>query len=295
MRIRLALTIACGALVMGGMLSSGATGAGPCTTVIRGTTASDALVAKAAGTHVLGLEGNDRISGSAGADCIDGGPGNDRIAGLAGADVLEGAAGRDTVTGGEGADVLTGGPGPDKLSGGPGADRVSDVPDTYEIGFASENGVAAGPGADRVDVANGRRDKVHCGSARDVVVADREDRLEGCERKRFERSPLPEAAPRTGGRRQIFMVRFRALEEVASETEQFSIAVTGPRGCGRIDTSSRGIRYRAGETVRYRLAPFGRGGRPAERWCRGRYRGTVDFIRGAEPPLRVGAFSFRVR
>jgi RTX calcium-binding nonapeptide repeat (4 copies) len=296
MRIRLALTIICGALVAGGLLSSGATGASQCTTVIRGTTAPDALIATAAGARVLGLEGNDRISGSAGADCIDGGPGDDRIAGLAGGDTLEGAAGRDTLTGGAGADELAGGAGADKLSGGPGADRISDVPDTYEIGFASANNVAAGPGGDRVDIANGRRDKAHCGPGRDVVVADREDRLEGCERKRFERSPLPQAAPRAGGRRQMFMVRFRALEEVASEAEHFSIVVTGPRaGCGRIETSSLGIRYRAGETVRYRLKPFGVGGKPAERWCRGVYRGTVDFTRGAEPPLRIGRFSFRVR
>ena len=81
----------------------------------------------------------------------------------------------------------------------------------------------------------------------------------------------------------MFMVRFRALEEVASQGEQFSIAVTGRRGCGRIVTSSLGIRYRAGATVRYRLKPFGPGGRSAKRWCRGLYRGTVDFVRDPAP------------
>jgi hypothetical protein len=93
----------------------------------------------------------------------------------------------------------------------------------------------------------------------------------------------------------MFMVRFRALEEVASSGEEFAISVRGRRGCGRIETSSLGIRYRAGATVRYRMKPFGPGGKPARRWCRGLYRGTVDFVRAGEPPVRVGRFSFRVR
>jgi len=295
MRIALALAMFTGALVAGGMLSAGAGGAGPCATVIRGTSASETLAATAASTRLLGLEGHDRLTGGPGADCIDGGPGNDRIAGRAGADTLEGADGRDTITGSTGADVLSGGLGRDTLSGGAGPDRLSDVAEAYAPAFAAPTRVAAGPGADRVDVANGARDSVNCGSGRDRVVADRQDRLEGCERKRFRRSPIPAAAPRKGGRRQMFMVRFRALEEVASSGEQFAVSVGGRRGCGRIETSSLGIRYRAGATVRYRLKPFGPGGRPAPRWCRGLYRGTVDFVRGDEPPVRVGRFSFRVR
>jgi hypothetical protein len=183
------------------------------------------------------------------------------------------------------------------LSGGAGTDRLSDVPGTYEVVAlaAKRNNLAAGGGRDRVDTANGHRDTVHCGSGRDVAVADREDTLAGCERKVFRRSPLPEAAPPSGGRDQMFMVRFRALEEVASKGELFSIAVRGPAGCGRIVTRSLGIRYRAGATVRYRLNPFGPGGRSAKRWCRGLYRGTVDFVREPAPALRIGRFSFRVR
>lgn len=294
MRFPTVVTLLAGAL-LAGLLSGEAGGAGTCGTVIRGTSASETLSAIVAGTRLLGLEGHDRLTGGPGADCIDGGPGNDRIAGLAGADSLEGAAGRDTVTGGTGADVVSGGPGADALSGGAGGDRLSDVATAYGPGFAARTRVAAGPGADRVDTANGARDSVHCGSGRDRVVADREDRLQGCERKRLRRSPMPAAAPRRGGRRQMFMVRFRALEEVASSGEEFAIAVRGRRGCGDIETSSRGIRYRAGATVRYRLEPFGPGGKPARRWCRGLYRGTVDFLRGDEPPVRVGRFSFRVR
>ena len=91
------------------------------------------------------------------------------------------------------------------------------------------------------------------------------------------------------------MVRFRALEEVASQGEQFSINVTGPSGCGQIATSSLGIRYRAGATVRYQIKPFGPAGQAAERWCRGPYSGTVDFVRDPGPAVRIGRFSFRVR
>ena len=294
MRLPIVLTLLAGALAAG-LLSAQAGGAPTCGTVIRGTSASETLAASAASTRLLGLEGNDRLTGGPGGDCIDGGPGNDRIAGLAGPDTLDGAAGRDTVTGGTGADVLSGGPGADALSGGSGDDRLTDVAKSYEAAFAAPTRVAGGPGADRVDTANGARDSVHCGPGRDRVVADREDRLAGCERKRFRRSPLPVAAPRRGGRRQMFMVRFRALEEIASSGEQFAITVRGRRGCGRIETSSLGIRYRAGATVRYRLEPFGPGGKAARKWCRGLYRGTVDFVRGEERPLRVGRFSFRVR
>jgi hypothetical protein len=192
---------------------------------------------------------------------------------------------------------MAGGPGTDRLSGGAGADSLSEAASGYAAVdlAAKRNRLVAGAGRDRVDTANGRRDNVHCGTGRDLAVADREDTLAGCERKRFRRSPLPKAAPPRGGRTQMFMVRFRALEEVASQGELFSIAVTGPSGCGEIVTSSLGIRYRAGETVRYRLNPFGPDGRAAERWCRGLYRGTVDFVREPAPALRIGRFSFRVR
>jgi hypothetical protein len=297
MRFAIALTTLTAALLAGGALSAGTTsGASPCTTVIRGTSASETLTATAASMRLLGMEGHDRITGSAGRDCIDGGPGNDRISGLGGGDTLEGADGNDVLTGSTGADLLVGGPGKDKLSGGPGGDRLSDLVERYDAASlaAGRNRVAAGSGPDRVETANGRRDVVNCGAGRDLVVADREDRLSGCERKRFRRSPLPQAAPRSGGARRMFMVRFRAVEEVASRGERFSIAVRGPRGCGRIETSSEGIRYRPGATVRYRLKPFGPRGRSARRWCRGLYRGSVVFERAAAA-VRVGDFSFRVR
>jgi hypothetical protein len=297
MRLATALT-ALTALAGGAALAAGpSSGASPCSTVVRGTSASETMAATAARTRLLGLEGDDRISGSAGNDCIDGGPGNDRIAGLGGADRLDGAAGDDMLTGAAGADRLAGGMGKDKLSGGAGADRLSDVPQGYdEVSLQpAVNRLAAGAGADRVDTANGRRDQVHCGNGRDRAVADRVDRLESCERKTFPRSPLPQTAPRRGTRGTIFIVRFRALEEVASLDEQFAITVEGPPACGRLVSSSLGVRYRVRETVRYRLRPFGPGGHAAKRWCRGLYRGTVDFVRAGGMGLRLGHFSFRVR
>jgi hypothetical protein len=106
------------------------------------------------------------------------------------------------------------------------------------------------------------------------------------------------------------MVRFRAVEEVASQGEFFSIAIDGPTGgCGKIVTNSLGLRYRAGATVRYMIDPFGPDGSSAKRWCRGLYRGNVYFVRvpdgcaataGAPTPacaqaMPVGPLSFRVR
>ena len=42
--------------------------------------------------------------------------------------------------------------------------------------------ISAGEGDDRLFVRNGRRDRVECGRGADRVLADRFDRLTGCER-----------------------------------------------------------------------------------------------------------------
>jgi hypothetical protein len=261
-----------------------------CTGVIQGTAASERLTVAAAGSLVLGMEGDDQLTGGAGRDCLDGGPG------------------RDHLSGRSGADVLTGGPGSDRLAGGSGADRITDAPTSYAFGLgAGSNRIAAGPGRDVVDVANARRDIVHCGPGRDRVGADRGDRLVGCERKSRLPSPLPSASPYRGRRTTTFLIRFRAIEEVATSGEFFSIEVEGPPGCGRIETSSLGVRYREDAIVRYRVHPFAGDGKRARRWCRGVYRGRVSFEQiltsgcgapaaaGCTMGVRVGAFSFRVR
>jgi TolB protein len=117
-----------------------------------------------------GSENNDRIAGTAFGD---------RILGLGGDDILDGRAGRDCLFGDAGNDELSGEAGDDRLDGGAGNDRLSGGP--------GKNSYYAGPGNDTVNAANGRREKVNCGSGRDKVRADRTDRLRGCESKTFVR------------------------------------------------------------------------------------------------------------
>jgi hypothetical protein len=281
------------AVLVAGVLSTSASAAAACTGLVQGTAASERLTVVAAGGRVLGMAGDDQITGGAGRDCLDGGPGDD---------LLSGRSGKD---------VLTGGPGSDRLAGGSGADRLNDALSTYALGLGvGTNRIAGGPGSDEIDVANARRDIVHCGPGRDRVRADRADRLIGCERKKLLASPVPSATPYRGRRTTAFLVRFRAVEEVATNGEFFTITVTGPRGCGEIETSSLGVRYRRDAVVRYRVKPFGADGKSAKRWCRGVYRGSVSFEQvlasGCGPAslpaaagctwgIRVGGFSFRVR
>jgi hypothetical protein len=238
--------------------------------------------------------------------------GDDLITGAAGHDCLEGGGGRDVLSGRGGADTITGGPGRDRLAGGSGSDHLIDAPTGYAYGVlgSGSNRVAAGPGADDVQVANARRDIVRCGPGRDRVTADHADRLVGCERERILASPLPATTPYRGDTNTTFLVRFRAIEEVASTGEWFSISAAGPPGCGRIEASSLGVRYRRDAVVRYRLKPFSGEGQRAARWCRGVYRGSVSYeqvLSGGCGPLmaapaagctigvQVGRFSFQVR
>ncbi len=89
----------------------------------------------------------------------------DRLVGTRGSDRLLGRGGRDSLYGLAGADCIDGGGGGDRLNGGSGRDRV-----------------VAGAGADRVMARDGSRDRVFCGAGRgDLVVADRGDRVSGCE------------------------------------------------------------------------------------------------------------------
>ena len=281
------------AALLAGILCAPASAASGCTGLIQGTAASEQLTVAAAGSRVLGLEGDDEITGGAGRDCLDGGPG------------------KDLLSGRHGNDVMVGGPGSDRLAGGSGGDRLTDAPSSYAFGLSSgANRIAGGPGADVVEVANARRDIVRCGPGRDRVSADREDKLIGCEHETVLSSPLPSASPYRGGRTTTFLIRFRTLEEVATNGEFFSIKVEGPSGCGKIETSSLGVRYREDAVVRYRVKPFSGDGKPARRWCRGAYRGSVSFEQvlaaGCGPAslpaaasctmgIRVGGFSFRVR
>jgi Ca2+-binding RTX toxin-like protein len=92
----------------------------------------------------------------------------DKIAGFGGADVIKGLAGDDCLYGGPGNDKLSGGPGNDKLAGGPGTNTYS-----------------GGAGRDTISARNRRRETVNCGPGKDSVVADKVDKLVGCERKKL--------------------------------------------------------------------------------------------------------------
>jgi hypothetical protein len=83
-----------------------------------------------------------------------------RLSGLAGNDRLRGLAGRDILYGGPGRDLLVGLHGSDRLHGGTGRDVL-----------------LGGPGRDTLIARDEARDTVRCGSGRDVVVADRGDRV----------------------------------------------------------------------------------------------------------------------
>ena len=113
-----------------------------------------------------GTARRDRIRGSRGSDRISGGRGNDRLFGLAGADCINGGPGNDVLNGGRGNDTLIGGAGNDRIIAGPGRNKIN-----------------AGAGNDTINVRNHKRDKVNCGKGRrDRVVADRFDKLTGCEK-----------------------------------------------------------------------------------------------------------------
>jgi Ca2+-binding RTX toxin-like protein len=104
------------------------------------------------------LTGNDRdnrLIGSNQRDSISGGGGNDLIKGLRSIDSLNGGAGNDDIY------------------AGPRDERARDT-------------VVGGRGKDFVQVFNrpAAKDVVNCGKDRDRVVADSEDVLSDCERKR---------------------------------------------------------------------------------------------------------------
>ena len=93
-------------------------------------------------------------------------PRADRVKGFPAGDRLDGLGGKDVLTGENGEDCLFGGGGNDRLRGGAGIDRL-----------------VGGAGIDSLDVRGGGLDSVDCGAGkRDLVRADRRDKLRRCER-----------------------------------------------------------------------------------------------------------------
>jgi RTX calcium-binding nonapeptide repeat (4 copies) len=109
------------------------------------------------GVFSLGGRGDDvLVTPSNTYGILEGGPGNDVLVGGMQADPLEGEGGNDRVAGGGGGDEISGGRGRDLLEGGQGPDSFT--------------------------AADLERDTIRCGPGRDSVIADRLDRLRGCER-----------------------------------------------------------------------------------------------------------------
>jgi uncharacterized repeat protein (TIGR01451 family) len=145
----------------------------PCTNVHRGGRDDDVINGTTFGDTIYGLERSDLLRGLDGADCLWGGEGNDVLDGDGGDDRLWGGNGRDRLIGGDGNDVLYGGLKGDVLIGGPGDDTIS--PGT------GRDLIRAGAGNDVINARDGSRDVIECASGVDRVVADRRDRLRGCE------------------------------------------------------------------------------------------------------------------
>jgi hemolysin type calcium-binding protein len=96
----------------------------------------------ALGLSVVGVARGAILVGTSGPDRLNGTPRADELYGLSGNDRLEGRGAND---------LIDGGPGRDWIAGGSGADRIA--------------------------ASDGRQDRVLCGSALDVVNADRTDRV----------------------------------------------------------------------------------------------------------------------
>ena len=162
---------------------------------LRGTSGDDVVDALAGSDRILAGSGFDIVLAREGDDRVRMGPGEDDLAfGENGKDVLDGEDGRDGLFGGDGDDRLLGGRGSDELQGqggkdvlvgGPGVDRIVGGPgdDRITPGRGRDDNVFGDAGNDTIFLRDGERDVIHCGKGRDVVQADRIDRVfRDCER-----------------------------------------------------------------------------------------------------------------
>lgn len=145
--------------------------------VISGTKKSDTLKGTIGPDTILGRDGNDVIFGKAGDDVLEGEKGNDRIRGGSGKDTMSGRSGNDWMWGGSGNDVINGNRGNDHLYGGSGNDRIR--------GGFGKDVIRGGPGNDRIVSVGPKNeiDRISCGRGKDVVHANRRDRVtKSCEK-----------------------------------------------------------------------------------------------------------------
>ncbi len=150
---------------------------------LTGTGVDDGIVGAGGVDTIAGLGGNDCLFGQIGNDLVIGGPGDDNVNGDRDEDVVKGGAGADSVRGQNGDDkvsggagddpVVTGGAGDDKVSGGSGDDflKGDGGNDVIDPG-AGKDVIHAGGGADEIDAADGEKDKIICGTGKDVAHVD---------------------------------------------------------------------------------------------------------------------------
>jgi hypothetical protein len=152
---------------------------------LRGGKDNDTIDAGTGADRAFGDSGQDTITGGGDRDVVYGGSGFDEISGGEGGDSLYGQADSDSLSGGAGNDRLSGGGEADQLSGGAGDDvLIGGGGNDIIFDSRGHNRVDAGSGSDAISVRNGARDVVRCGKGKDHVVADRGDRLSGCEHVR---------------------------------------------------------------------------------------------------------------
>ena len=128
--------------------------------------------------RVTGGNGSDTLTGNAAPNQLDGGPGNDTVDGGSGNDSLVGGSGDDSLSGSAGDDLVDGGTGNDRIAGGMGADTLQ-----------------GGAGSDSLRGRDGTVDQLDCGADADVVDADDNDAVSGCETGAPLPAPAPPAAP----------------------------------------------------------------------------------------------------
>ena len=133
----------------------------------------EALEGGDGGDTLVGDARANKLTGEGGRDELRGNAGNDRLVGGGGHNVFTGGGSDDdTMVGGLGRDALFGERGADRMFGGLGGDRLA--------AGRGRDAVFAGRGNDRVNVRDGRRDRVRCGPGSDLVRLDGLDLLFGC-------------------------------------------------------------------------------------------------------------------
>jgi Ca2+-binding RTX toxin-like protein len=133
---------------------------GPCANRFVGSSRRDVIVGSRFGDRLSGAGGRDTIAARRGADCLSGNRG---------ADWLNGEGGPDRVRGNSGNDRLRGGPGPDRVFGGSGRDLLS--------AGGGKKRLFGGGGNDGLSARNDKVDRIRCGTGKDRVTADFNDRV----------------------------------------------------------------------------------------------------------------------